>query len=81
MALKEVEKLSKYKDFEVEISRMWSMSTIVLPVVIGNLRIIRKTDDKWIKQLPGTPHLEMLQTITLLGTAHILRKVLSIKTV
>ena len=56
------------------------MKTIVIPVVIGNLGMIRKTNDKWIKQLPGTPHIEMLQ-ITLLGTAHILRKVLSIKTV
>ena len=81
MALKEVEKLSKYKDLEIEINRMWNMKTIVIPVVIGNLGMIRKTNDKWIKQLPGTPHIEMLQKITLLGTAHILRKVLSIKTV
>ena len=81
MALKEVEKLSKYKDLEIEINRMWNMKTIVIPVVIGNLGMIRKTNDKWIKHLPGTPHIEMLQKITLLGTAHILRKVLSIKTV
>ena len=81
MALKEVEKLSKYEDLEIEINRMWNMKTIVIPVVIGNLGIIRKTNDKLIKQLPGTPHIEMLQKITLLGTAHILRKVLSIKTV
>ena len=60
---------------------MWNMKTIVLPVVIGNVGMIRKTNDKWIKQLPGTPHIEMLQKITFLGTAHILRKLLSIKTV
>ena len=81
MALKVVEKLSKCKDLEKEINRMWNMKTIVIPVVIRNLGMIRKTTDKWIKQLPGTPHIEMLQKIALLGTAHILRKVLSIKTV
>ena len=81
MAPKEVEKLSKYKDLEIEINRMWNMKTIIIPVVIENLGMIRKTNHKWIKQLPGTPHIEMLQKITLLETAHILRKVLSIKTV
>jgi len=50
------------------------MKTIVIPVVIRILGMIRKTDEKWIKQLPGTPYLEMLQKITLLGIAHILRK-------
>ena len=58
---------------------MWNMKTIVIPAVIGNLGMIRKTNDKWIKQLPGTPHIEMLQKITLLGMAHILGKLLSIK--
>ena len=81
MTLKEVEKLSKYKDLEIEINRMWNMKTIVIPVATGNLGMIRKTNDKWVKQLPGTPHIDMLQKITLLGTAHILRKVLSIKKV
>ena len=75
-----MEKLSKYKDLEIEINRMWNMKTIVIPVIIGNLGMIRKTSEKWIEQLPGTSNLEMLQKITLLGTAHILRKVLSIKT-
>ena len=65
MALEEVEKLSKYNDFEIEISRMLNMKTIVIPAVIGNLGMIRQTNDKWIKQLPDTSHIEMLQKITL----------------
>ena len=57
------------------------MPAIVITVVIGNLGMIRKTNEKWIKQLPGTLRLEILQKIILLGTEHLLRKVLSIKAV
>ena len=46
LALKEVEKLSKYKDLEIEINRMWKMETIVIPEAIGNLGMIRETNDK-----------------------------------
>ena len=81
VAVKEVEKLSKYKDLEIEINRMWGMKTTVIPIIIGNLGLIRKTCEKWTKQVPGNINIDMLQKITLLGTAHILRKTLSIKTV
>ena len=60
---------------------MWGMKTTVIPIIIGNLGLIRKTCEKWTKQVPGNINIDMLQKITLLGTAHILRKTLSIKTV
>ena len=37
IALKEIEKKSKYKDLELEIQRMWHMEIIVVPVVVGAL--------------------------------------------
>ena len=42
LTIKEVEKLSKYKDLEIGESRMWEMKTTTLPVVIGALGLIIK---------------------------------------
>ena len=78
IAAKEVEKLSKYKDLEIEIGRMWNTKTIVIPLVIGSLGIIRKGMKRYVEQLPGKIMIEELQKIVLLGTAHILRRTLSI---
>ena len=36
------EKLSKYKDLEIEIARMWGMKMLIVPVVIGALGVIKK---------------------------------------
>ena len=42
VSAKEVEKLSKYKDLEIEITRMWGMKTLTIPVVFGALGLIKK---------------------------------------
>ena len=78
-SIKVVEKLSKYKDLEIEISRMWKIETEMIPVVIDTLGVIKKGPEKYIERIPGTSNINELQKSTLLGTAHILRKVLSIK--
>ena len=35
MIKKEAEKILKYKDFTIEIQRMWNVKTNVVPVIIG----------------------------------------------
>ena len=77
VSIKEVEKFSKYKDLEIEIGKMWKMKVTTIPVVIGALGAIKKGMKSNIDKIPGKIYLEELQKITLLGTAHILRKVLS----
>ena len=71
--------MSKYKDLEIEITRMWQMKTEIIPVVIGALGVIKNGSEKFISEIPGNINLQEIQKTTLLGMVHILRKVLSIK--
>ena len=79
ISTKVTEKLSKYKDLEIEIERMWGMKTKTIPVVIGALGVIKKGSKKYLDDIPANIRLQDLQKTTLLGTAHILRRILSIK--
>ena len=76
---KVMEKLSKYKDLEIEVTRMWGMSTETVPVVIGAPGVIKKGLGEQTGKIPGSINISKLQKIMLLGTGHILRRVLSTK--
>ena len=65
ISLKEFPKLSKYTD-------------LIIPVVIGALRMIKKGIQNFIDQIPAKPSLQEMQKIVLTSTAHILRKDFSI---
>jgi len=58
---------------------MWAMETEMIPAVIGALGVVQKGQEKYIDKIPGTVSINELQKVTSLGTAHILRKVLSFK--
>ena len=53
VSAKVFEKLSKYKDLEIEVEKMWHLKTRTLPVVIGALGLIKKDTDKFLEQIPG----------------------------
>ena len=67
------EKRSKYKDLEIEITRMWQMKTEIIPVVIGALGVIKKGSEKVVREILGNINPWEIQKTILLG------KVLSIK--
>jgi len=74
---KEVEKILKYKDLTIEIERMWNVKTKVIPVIIGTTGTISKLFRKYVSNIPGNHKVKELQKTAILGTAHILRKVLT----
>ena len=76
---KTTEKLTKYKDLEIEVERMWGLKTTTVPVVMGALGTIKKDMENYTNKIPGNINIHELQKITLLSTAHLLRQVLSIK--
>jgi hypothetical protein len=75
--IKEAEKILKYKDLTVEIQCMWNVKTWVIPVIIGATRTISRSFRKCVSNIPGNHIVKELQKTAILGTAHILRKVLT----
>jgi hypothetical protein len=74
---KEAEKILKYEDLTIEIQRMWNVKTKVVPVIIGATGTISKAFRKYVSNIPGNHEVKELQRTAILGTAHILRKVLT----
>ncbi|KAI5721426.1 hypothetical protein M8J77_020648 [Diaphorina citri] len=71
---KEAEKKLKYRTLAIEVSKMWNLKTIIVPVIIGALGTIPKTLGENIKKLEGDISLHKIQDIALCGSAQILRK-------
>ena len=74
---KEAKRILKYKDLTIEIQRMWYVKARVIPVVTGAIGTISKSFRKYGRDIPGNHGVKELQKTAILGTAHILRKVLT----
>jgi hypothetical protein len=74
---KEAEKILKYKDLTIEIQSMWNVQTKVIPVIIGATGTVSKSFRKYVSDIPGNHEVKELKKTDILGTAHILRKVLT----
>ena len=68
---------NKYKDLTIEIQRMWNVKTRMIPVIIGATGTISKSFRKYVSDIPGNHDVKEIQKTAILGTAHILRKVLT----
>ena len=66
----------RYKYLTTEIQRTWNVKTNVIPVIIGATGTISKSFRKYVSNVPGIHEVKELQKTAILGTAHILRKVL-----
>jgi hypothetical protein len=74
---KEAEIILNYKDLTIEIQRMWNVKTNVIPVITGATGTISKSFRKYVSNIPENHKVKEVQKTAILGTAHILRKVLT----
>jgi hypothetical protein len=74
---KEAEKILKYKDLTTEIQRVWNVKTRVIPVIIGATGTTLKSFRKYVSNIPGNHEVGELQKTATLGTARVIRKVLT----
>ena len=79
LILKRNEKLDNYSELRLEIAGMWDKETLIVPIMIGALGSIPNDLECNLKKLDISYDVETLPKSVLLGTANILRKVLSIK--
>ena len=73
---KEAEKKLKYKSLCIEIQRMWNLKCTIVPVIIGANGIVTRSLRKNLETVPGKHSIDSLQKTAILGTSHIIRKVM-----
>ena len=78
VCVKELEKIDKYKPLKDEIARLWEMQKVtIILVVVGALGAITNRLGKFMQEIGIEIHIEHVQKTPLLGTARVLRLVLS----
>jgi len=73
---KEAKKSLKYKDLIIEIQPMWNVKAKVIPVIIVVTGTISKSLRQYLNNIPGKHEIKELQKTAILGTAHLLWKIL-----
>ena len=74
---KEDEKVTRYGRLKAEVCKMEGVGVVVVPIVVGAFGVVSKRLSGHLKQLGIGDVIGGLQTSAIIGTAAILRKVLS----
>ena len=77
---KEAEKKLNYKRLCIEIQRMWNLKFTIIPVIIVATGIVTRSLRKNLEAVPRKHSIDSLQKTAILGTSHIIRKVLQCET-
>ena len=72
------EKITKYKELEIELKKCWNLQEIrTIPVVCGALGTAVTNTESYLNKISTNIEFNVIQKTALLGTAHILRNVLT----
>ena len=75
---KEAEKITKYRDLEIEIQKCWNLKKVrTVPVVMGALGSVTKGITGYLESISENINFDIIQRTALIGTAHILRNFLT----
>ena len=66
----------KIKSLCIEIQRMCNLKCTIVPVIIGATGIVTRSLKKNLEAIPGKHSIDSPQKTAILGTSHIIRKVL-----
>jgi len=55
---------------------MWILKCVIIRVIIGASGVVTKALRKHLEAIPGKHPIDSLQKIAVLGTSHVIRKVL-----
>jgi len=72
----EAEKKLKYESLCIEIQRLWNIKCKIIPVTTAATGIVTKGLRKSLVAIPGKHSTDSLQKTAILGTSHIIWKVL-----
>jgi hypothetical protein len=65
----------------IEIQLMWNLKCTIIPIIIGATGIVTRSQRKNLEAVPGKHSIVSLQKTAILGTSHIIRKVLQCEAV
>ena len=74
--IKENKKREKYLDLARGLRKLWNMQMMVIPIIIGALRVVAKTLESGLDEFEIGRGIETIQNTGLLRSARILRRVL-----
>jgi hypothetical protein len=77
---KEVEKKLKYNSLSIDVQRLWNLKGTIIPIITGATGIVTKSLRENLEAIPGKHSIDSLQETAILGTSHIIRKVLQCET-
>jgi len=75
-----VQKEAEEKSLCIEIQQMWNLKYTIILVIIGATGIVTRSLRKNLEAVPGKHSIDSLQKTAILGTSHIIWKVLQRET-